>query len=1046
MSEPDPPRPEQPKADGVSSLESDSIGTSISEHGLDAGIAAGLEGAQAQGTPSDWPARRLVAGSMINDRYRLVEPIGSGGMGTVWRADQLRPVKRQVAIKLIKPGMDSALVLARFDAERQALALMDHPSIAKVYDGGLTEFGNPYFVMELVRGTAITEFCDQRRLTLQERLGLMVQACHAMHHAHQKGVIHRDIKPSNLMVALYDDVAVPKIIDFGVAKATGVALTDATLNTGFGHVVGTPEYMSPEQALLNNADIDTRSDVYSLGTLLYELVAGSPPFRRSELAENGLHEILRVIREMEPSRPSAKLSSSKFRASIAAARHVEPHVLDRMLRSELDWIVLKSLDKNRARRYDSALAFANDLQRYLNHEAVEACPPTVLYRIRKQLWRYRWGASVACILLFALLAGILGTSIGMYRSVVALKRANEAEQRANDLVELERVAKKEAQAQRLLAEKAEDEAIESYRASVNDSMQRLIGSRESLGPAEKAYLDNALKRWQVFARDSGDTRRGRAIASDASFELARIWDLLGEATTAEVQYNASIEGYQRLIDEVPEEPRYRFGIAYAQRDLALLLMQFRRYERIVELLSNAELQLAAALEKEPANPTFRQELVRNLEAQANLAIANGNVREGMKILLTAVPLQEDLVRELPGETSHLKSLVTCHLSLANASSSIDDPSAEGHYRRALTAAEELVVRDPSMPWHRNAISSVQYEFGSFLDRKLRTKEAERYLLDSLESRRTMAADFPTVPEYQVLLATSYERTGTFVRDRLARADEGDQLHLKAIDIRQRLSDSDPSNTSWRLGLAEGCSGYACLLANNSEWQRSEELYRRSISILEELVQKQPSDRTFKTELAIAWYGLGNCRRHLGDPLAKIPWFELSVDALEQELQVEPKSVYVRSNLQLAYRYFARAKKKFGMDAAREWDRAMELLSTDGRWSDRLKRAGILIEASRFDQGLHELEALVADQGEEGMDRIGYYDVASYFSSAAQSLPERKPELHERAIDMLRLSIRKGFCDVTHAEQNDSFDGLRERDDFKSLMKAMATQPPGESEP
>jgi serine/threonine protein kinase len=257
---------------------------------------------------------------VIGGRYHLIDEVGVGGMGRVWRAEQTAPVRRYVAVKLVKAGMDSKAVLARFDAERQALAVMDHPNIAKVLDGGVTADGRPYFVMELVKGVPITQFCDERRLTARQRLELFAPVCQAIQHAHMKGVIHHDIKPTNVLVALYDDRRVPKVIDFGVAKATGAILTEHTLHTGLGAVVGTPEYMSPEQASLNNLEVDTRSDVYALGVLLYELLTGSPPFTRQELERAGVLELLRVVREVESPRPSVKLSTAEARPSIAASR------------------------------------------------------------------------------------------------------------------------------------------------------------------------------------------------------------------------------------------------------------------------------------------------------------------------------------------------------------------------------------------------------------------------------------------------------------------------------------------------------------------------------------------------------------------------------------------------------------------------------------------------------------------------------------------------------------------------------------------------------
>src|SRR5947208_832211 len=337
----------------------------------------------------DGPPAAERPGTLIAGRYKLLEAINEGGMGTVWMAQQTEPVKRLVAVKLVRTGINSKAVLARFEAERQALALMDHPNIGKVLDAGATPPdcpgcpATPFFVMELVKGVPITKFCDDRRLTPRQRLELFVPVCQAIQHAHQKGIIHRDVKPSNVLVALYDDRPVPKVIDFGVAKATGQQLTEQTLHTGFGAVVGTVEYMSPEQASFNQLDVDTRSDIYSLGVLLYELLSGSPPFSRKDLEKAGMLEMLRVIREQEPSRPSMKLSTAEALPTLAANRGTEPNRLASLMRGELDWIVMKALEKDRGRRYETANGFAADVQRYLSDEPVEACPPSTGYRLRK---------------------------------------------------------------------------------------------------------------------------------------------------------------------------------------------------------------------------------------------------------------------------------------------------------------------------------------------------------------------------------------------------------------------------------------------------------------------------------------------------------------------------------------------------------------------------------------------------------------------------------------------------------------------------------------
>ncbi|MBX9627302.1 MAG: serine/threonine protein kinase, partial [Gemmataceae bacterium] len=342
-----------------------------------------------------------VPETVIAGRYKLLEPIGEGGMGTVWMAQQTEPVKRRVAVKLVRSDRGgSRAILARFEAERQAIALMDHPHIAKLLDAGATAGGEPFFVMELVRGVPLTQFCDARRLTVPERLDLFRQICGAVQHAHQKGIIHRDLKPSNVLVESHDGKPVPKVIDFGLAKAVGgLDLTDRSVFTGFGAVLGTPSYMAPEQATLSAVDVDTRADVYALGVILYELLAGSPPIRRDELKRAALEEMLRAVREDEPPPPSSRISGSAEKPSIAANRQTEPARLGRFVRGELDWVVMKALAKDRDRRYETAAAFGADVGRFLNHEPVAAGPPSAGYKLRKFVARNRGRVAAAGLVL-----------------------------------------------------------------------------------------------------------------------------------------------------------------------------------------------------------------------------------------------------------------------------------------------------------------------------------------------------------------------------------------------------------------------------------------------------------------------------------------------------------------------------------------------------------------------------------------------------------------------------------------------------------------------
>jgi serine/threonine protein kinase/WD40 repeat protein len=403
----------------------------------------------------------------VGDRvgpYKLLERIGEGGMGDVWVADQLEPIKRRVAVKLIKAGMDSRSVLARFEAERQALAVMAHPNIAKVLDAGTTPDGRPYFVMELVKGVPITEFADARKLTAKQRLELFVSVCQAIQHAHMKGVIHRDIKPGNVLVELHDDRAVVKVIDFGVAKAVGQQLTEKTVYTGFGALVGTPAYMAPEQATFNAVDVDTRADVYALGVLLYELLAGSPPIEKERLKKAALDEVLRIVRDEEPPRPSQRLSTSEARAGIAATRQTEPARLSALMKGELDWIVMKALEKDRTRRYETANGFAADVLRYLSGEPVQAVPPSLRYRLAKAYRRNKAAVLTVGVVSLALLTatavsfafGVLAKQAeqvaltNQAKAVTAQEQADAERDRANAEAEKVMASKERQQADQYL--------------------------------------------------------------------------------------------------------------------------------------------------------------------------------------------------------------------------------------------------------------------------------------------------------------------------------------------------------------------------------------------------------------------------------------------------------------------------------------------------------------------------------------------------------------------------------------------------------------------
>jgi serine/threonine protein kinase len=530
--------------------------------------------------------------------YRLLDHIGEGGMGSVFRAQQTSPVERQVALKVVKPGLESRQFVARFEAERQALALMDHPNIAKVFDAGTTDDGRPYFVMELVQGVSITSYCDENNLPIRQRLELFLAICHAVQHAHQKGIIHRDLKPSNVLVAVYDGKPMPKVIDFGVVKITGATLTERTTFTGWGTLVGTLQYMSPEQAELDQLDTDTRCDVYSLSVLLYELLTGATPLGRNRLKDHGLLEVLRIIRDEDPPKPSARIKTLDNANIVSRNRRSDPKRLGNSLRGELDWIVMKGLEKNRDRRYQTAYELGSDVQRYLQDEQVQACPPSARYRFSKFARRNKAVLTTASLVFAALL---LGTALSTWQAFRASRAQNEA------FIQLNRARKAEETANENATHALESEAdTQAFASFLVENV--LIASRPE-GVQGGMGIDTTVLQALEYAEENLDkVFQGRPRAEMiARHSIGVTWRHLTKYEAAERHLRRAIELANELCGPISLES------LKSRNSLGVLLNSMGREEEAIQELEEV-LRLRTDL--------FGSDDPQTLATMGNLAMAH----------------------------------------------------------------------------------------------------------------------------------------------------------------------------------------------------------------------------------------------------------------------------------------------------------------------------------------------------------------------------------------------------------------------------------------
>jgi serine/threonine protein kinase/Flp pilus assembly protein TadD len=1051
-----------------------------------------------------------TAGMLIAGKYKLLQRIGEGGMGSVWMADQLEPVKRRVAVKLVRAEREgSHAILSRFEAERQAIALMDHPNIAKLLDAGSTGVGGqgsgdsarqttsssltpgpwpltpadgrPFFVMELVKGVPLTDFCDEHRLSIPDRLQLFMQICGAVQHAHQKGIIHRDLKPTNILVEMHDDKPVPKVIDFGLAKAmSSQPLTEHTLFTAFGTVAGTPIYMAPEQAKFNAIDVDTRADIYALGVILYELLTGSTPIERATFKKAALDEILRLVRETDPPIPSRRLSTTQSKPTVAANRHTEPEKLGRFVKGELDWIVMKALAKERDRRYETANGFARDIERFLNNQPVQAGPPSASYRMRKFVQRNRGQVIAASLLLFALLAGIAGTTVGLIRAEQQRQLAEANEKKATEAAEAEKQAREQESEQRAKAEQARDRTRQALDAMTSTITGDSLTTQKEISADQKKFLTKVLKYYQEFAGEKADEETSRARTAAAAFRVGLIERRLGRKEEGIVAFQMARDGYAKLTTDFPAVPEYRLGLARSHHNLGFFLADLGKGSEAEEQYRQALAIQEKLVAEFPTVPEYRRRLANSHNNLGILLKHLGKRSEAEEEYRKALAIEEKLSGDLPGVPEHRHELAGIHINLGILLADLGKRSeAEEQFRKALAIEEKLAAEFPAVPPYRQWMARALQNLGSLLKDLGKRSEAEKQQRNALAIQEKLADEFPAVPEYRLDLAASHNHLGSLL-DQIGKRSEAEEHYRKALTIQEKLVAEFPAEPAYQVELASHHHNLGVLLRQLGKRFEAKEHYRKALTIQEKLVADFPAEPNYQQYLASSHDSLGVLLRDLGkrseaeeqsriglairEKLAadfsnvpehqvdlggsflnygilvrdsgqahsSLDWFEKAIRTLTRVYEHDRRSEQARQVLRNSYHHRARAYDQLQKydEADKDWVRAIELSPKEEQMERRVARAISQLKAGRGAEALGEVAELTKSSNWNAND---WYNFACVYAVASSKIPEKKKTYADRAMELLKKAIQAGYKDAANMKQDTDLDALRDRDDFKKLL-------------
>jgi serine/threonine protein kinase len=994
--------------------------------------------------PVDLPRPGEGPGSRIGP-YKLLQQIGEGGMGIVFMAEQEQQVRRKVALKIIKPGMDSTQVIARFEAERQALALMDHQNIARVLDAGTTQSGRPYFVMELVKGVPITKFCDEAKLGIRQRLEIFTPICQAVQHAHQKGIIHRDLKPSNILITLIDGKPIPKVIDFGLAKATAGRLTDESLSTQLGAVIGTLEYMSPEQAGISREDIDTRADIYSMGVILYELLTGLRPLDVKRLRNASFTEVIRMIKEDEPTKPSTRLSTDESALSQAALRQIEPRKLAALLRGELDWVVMKCLEKDRSRRYETANGLARDIQRYLADDVVEARPPSAAYRLRKFVRRNRAFVSAGSALAAALLIGVIAFA---WQAQIANRQrriAQENEQRAN--------------ANFLMATRA----VDDYLTRVSENTLLKVQPSRDLRELRKGLLEDALKFYRSFIDQRQDDPSLRRELARAYARMAKITGEIGSRPDAMAGYSRAIEIQRALANAEPGNPTLRVDEAEMLIEVGSLHKSMGRSDWAIAAWEEARGVLDEVVHSSLDSREAMLQLAKSGSRLGAIYTDSEQWDRARPLYLRSNEILKRLVEIDPAEPKSLRDLAWSTYQIGNLLShprrkDPDFAEAKAHYDKALSLQRRLIAEHPGEPDYPMDMAQCYVSLASLAGRADQDfSGAVRYLEQALDLQKKVVATHSTVTLYLLDLSSTYYKLA-WNCSRLPGRPNVAKWYRESITIAESLVELDPENVDFQDQLGRAVNNLGFILSTQGETDLAIREYLRAIDIHQRVLATGSDLPRHRSPMVVALENLARARVTQGKLAEALPSYEAALAdtnpgvteyqsdlatiyndigrlytqrkqfahafaaldtglAIRQKLaDAHPTNKLYTNGLALSHAYRGGARIGAGQPAAAELRLAVELWTKD-KTPD-----------SETCFGRARAMALLAGLGADATSGVTAAEAATFA---------------DQAVTALRDAIQAGWAQRDEPKEPD-FDPLRQRKDFKKLMaeleKPSSTKP------